>query len=733
MKVNLLKNILVYILLLGCLALISPTEAQQDSLKTYDLQPAITIAQKLENTVKSLNKVHQTFIIGGRKSEVISLKELPGNIAEKTGRQIFAKIPSAFVYDMDGSGNQVNLSVRGLDAHRSWEFNVRQNGVLINTDIYGYPASHYSMPMEAVERIEMVRGTGALQFGQQFGGLLNYVLKGPDSTRTFAFENITTVGSFGLLSSFNSIGGKVGKLSYYAYYQKRVSNGYRDHARSESDAQHGQISYEFNTTLKLTAQVSRSYYMYRIPGPLTDGMFEENPRQATRLRNFYSPDMVIPSLTLDWKISPNTTLEWILSGGFGQRNSLIYDTFANVPDLILPETKDFAPRNVDIDNYRSRTSEARLLHEYLLRGKKHQLNISTRYFNNFFQRRQRGMNTTGFDYNLSIKGDFARNIFLHSESIAVAVENQFNLTNKFSVSPGFRYEHGQSDMTGQINYLEASDVPRSIPYRFAAMGVHTNYEINHFSRIYGGISQANRPVLFADIIPGSPLATIAQDLEHAFGYNAELGWENFLTDRWKYNLTYFRTYMGNRIGNVLMEENGQTKVAKSNTGNSMTDGVELYLEGEIFRSENWLLSAYTASSYMNGRYISGEVASGNQNMDITGNRIESVPRWISRNGLSASYQKVKMVFQHQYVSETFADAINTESPPATGSVGLVPEYHIWDVNLVVPFGQKYIFRAGVNNVFNKQYFTKRPQMYPGPGIWPSDGRGVVISLNMKIY
>jgi Fe(3+) dicitrate transport protein len=31
--------------------------------------------------------------------------------------------------------------------------------------------------MESVERIELVRGTGALQYGAQFGGMLNYVSK----------------------------------------------------------------------------------------------------------------------------------------------------------------------------------------------------------------------------------------------------------------------------------------------------------------------------------------------------------------------------------------------------------------------------------------------------------------------------------------------------------------------------------------------------------------------------
>lgn len=49
--------------------------------------------------------------------------------------------------------------------HRSWEFNIRQNGVIINSDMYGYPASHYSAPMESFEKIELIRGTGSLQYG----------------------------------------------------------------------------------------------------------------------------------------------------------------------------------------------------------------------------------------------------------------------------------------------------------------------------------------------------------------------------------------------------------------------------------------------------------------------------------------------------------------------------------------------------------------------------------------
>ncbi|MFC4872818.1 TonB-dependent receptor family protein [Negadavirga shengliensis] len=709
-----------------------PAFSQSDTLRIYDLPPIDFRGIKDKEVVTPLPNVYKTFIIGGRKSEVLDVDSLAGNITEKTGRQIFAKIPSGFVYDMDGSGNQVNFSVRGLDAHRSWEFNVRQNGTIINTDLYGYPASHYSMPMEAVERIELLRGTAALQYGQQFGGMVNYILKKPDTTKQFSYENMTTAGSFGLFSSYNAIGGKVGKLTYHAYYHKRLSEGYRQIARSDADAQYMGLTYDFSENLSLEASLSRSRYLYRIPGPLTDEQFMENPRQATRRRNFFAPEIYIPSIHLGWKISPNTMLEWVASGVFGNRSSVTFDAFADVPDIIQPDTHEFAPRNVDIDNYHSRTAEARMLHEYRWRKTKNYLTASLRYFNNKFDRRQRGLGTMGSDFDLTVMRDFTRNIVLHSESLAFALENQFNLAKKLSFSPGIRYEYGQSAMSGRIDYLEAESVPRIIPYRFFTLGAHAAYFINSSSKIYGGISQAIRPVLFQDLIPGNPLAAVSSDLEHSFGYNAELGWENVIGDRLKYNATLFSTYIGKRIGNILINEDGQTLIARSNVGNSRTDGVELYLDWKVWNHGQSSMSFFTSSSYMDSRYLDGTVSNGENNVDISGNVVESVPKWISRNGVTYVFNAMKFILQHQFVSETFADAVNTIRPLESGAVGLVPSYHIWDLNMAFPFLQRFLFRAGINNIFDKQYFTKRPQMYPGPGIWPSDGRGFNVSLNVKI-
>ncbi|MBC8081603.1 MAG: TonB-dependent receptor plug domain-containing protein, partial [Hymenobacter sp.] len=86
-------------------------------------------------------------------------------------------VPGLIVWESDGSGQQINVATRGLSPNRSWEFNVRQNGYDVSADAFGYPEAYYNPPLEAVERIQLLRGGAGLQFGPQFGGLLNYELK----------------------------------------------------------------------------------------------------------------------------------------------------------------------------------------------------------------------------------------------------------------------------------------------------------------------------------------------------------------------------------------------------------------------------------------------------------------------------------------------------------------------------------------------------------------------------
>ena len=206
---------------------LTSSDQTKDTIKEDELSPVLIEGFLARSTITRLEPIVGTYIFSGKKNEVITLTQLDANITNKTGRQIFAKVPGVFVYDMDGTGNQINISSKGLDPQRGWEFNILKDGILTNSDMYAYPAIHYSIPLESIERIELVRGTCSLQYGAQFGGMLNYVSKKADTIKTFNFESFNTIGYFNLLSSYNAISVKVCKLTYYAYFSKKSRDGYR--------------------------------------------------------------------------------------------------------------------------------------------------------------------------------------------------------------------------------------------------------------------------------------------------------------------------------------------------------------------------------------------------------------------------------------------------------------------------------------------------------------------------
>ena len=345
--------------------------------------------------------------------------------------------------------------------------------------------------------------------------MINYVTKSADTLKPIGFESINSVGSYGLFSSYNALGGKVGKWTYYTYYQRRVSDGYRDNAESDAQAQFAHIGYDFNRRLNVQIEFGRSQYLYRIPGPLTDSMFYADPRQSTRTRNYFSPDIYVPSVTLNWEISDRTTMQWILSGLFGARNSVEFEGFADRVDAIDPVTLEYKPRVVNIDNFNSKTSELRLIHSYTLGKFKNVVSTGLRYFNNDMHRRQQGKGTTGTDYDLTITGDWGRDMYYKSNSIALSIENLTYVTPRLTVSPGFRMEIGGTDMTGYISYLDPADVPNHIDHNIPAFGINARYKLGEQTQWYAGISQAYRPVLFKDIIPSSTLERANKDLKDA--------------------------------------------------------------------------------------------------------------------------------------------------------------------------------------------------------------------------
>ena len=122
------------------------------------------------------------------------------NLASNNARQIYNQISGLNIYQNDDAGLQLHIGGRGLDPNRTSNFNTRQNSYDISADVLGYPESYYTPPAESLKEIQIIRGAASLQYGTQFGGLINFILKEPTNKK---FELITrnSIGSCLLYTS----------------------------------------------------------------------------------------------------------------------------------------------------------------------------------------------------------------------------------------------------------------------------------------------------------------------------------------------------------------------------------------------------------------------------------------------------------------------------------------------------------------------------------------------------
>ncbi len=695
-------------------------------LKSFSIE-----ADRRAGAITAAPRIVGGVVTTGAKSEVVDVASQSSNLAEKSGRQIFAEVPGVFVYDMDGSGNQINISTRGLDAHRSWEFNVRQNGVLTTSDQYAYPASHYSAPMEAIERVEIVRGTAALQYGSQFGGLINYVVKGADSTRRARAESYSTAGTQGLVSSWNAVGGRVGRVSYYSYLSIRRSDGYRANGESNADAEHLSLSAPVTKSLSLRAELSRSRYRYRQPGPLNDAMFAANSQTSTRSRNWYSPDIIVPALTLAWNPRPSTSATLVASGLLGTRSSVAVGGFATQRDTASTSGL-WSARQVDIDRYNSRLLEVRVRHEASISTHPVAFAGGVSLTQNDTRRRQRGVGSRSSDYTLSLQPgtDFQRDLHYRTANAAAYIESEIGVTTRWTIVPGVRVENGTTHMTGRLAYYDPADTPRDISHHFPLFGARSAVKLGDATEWYGGWSQAYRPMILKDVLPETSTERTDSSLKDAKGWTIESGVRGATMRGVTYDVGVFSMRYANRFGMLtLTDARGAALTYKTNVGTTQTDGVEGRVSVPLGAAYGVTWRAYNATSFMHARYAKGSAIQAGRNVDIAGHEVESAPKWITRAGVAARGSRGTVTFQVSHVSRTFADAVNTVQPSANGAVGVVPAYTLADLNGTLVLSSRISVLAGVSNLFDRQYFTKRPQFYPGPGVWPSDGRSLQLSLH----
>jgi Fe(3+) dicitrate transport protein len=711
----------------------------------FQLQPLTTtlseVSIQAEQTkvlgLDRLNAVHDFGIYEGKKNEVVQINALTANLATNNARQIFGKITGLNIWESDGAGLQLGIGGRGLSPNRSSNFTTRQNGYDISADVLGYPESYYTPPVEALERIEVVRGAASLQYGTQFGGLVNFIFKKGSEQKKLEWTSRTTLGSWAFVNSFNSVGGTVakGKLNYYAYFQYKRGDGYRENSGFNYYNAYASLIYTPNEKLDLQLDLTKMHYLAQQPGGLTDRQFSQNVRQSFRSRNWFKVDWNLVALKSTYRISPKTELNYRVYTLVASRQAL--------GNLERINVIDFGGNRSLIDGeFNNIGQELRLLHRYQIGKNTHALVAGVRQYEGTTLARQGDANNqSGADFYFLNPEDVENSDYrFPNRNYAVFLENVFNITDQWSLTPGVRLEYIRTtsdgfyklrvlDAAGNIvveNKIEEASVRKR---QFVIAGLGTSFKYSESLEWYANISQNYRAINFSDLRIVNPNLVVDPDIRDEYGYTADLG----MRKQWSFvsaEATLFYLRYNGKIGQVLRADQPplfNDYRFRGNISDASTIGLETFAEFKLsevleFKKIKW--TAFINTTVLNARYINSEESA------IDNKKVELVPPLILRVGSQALFKSFSISLQSSWVAKHYSDATNAERS-STAVEGAIPAYLVTDLSLAYKL-KRWTFEVSCNNLLNEAYFTRRADAYPGPGIIPSDGRSLYTTLQFKL-
>src|ERR1051325_9173174 len=273
----------------------------------------------------ALPEVEGTRINSGKKTSFVRPEEFP-SIANNDYREALSTTPGLLVSE-EPSSPIVNFGYRGLDSQRSEFMQVLKDGVSIKNEQFGFPESHYTPIIDAVEQIEFVRAGAALRFGPQPGGALNFVMKMPNRQLPFEFYTKNLFGTDGLYQNYTSVDGTVGQFGYYAYFDHRQRDGFRTNADYEVNNGSAKLVYDLTNDSRLILTADLYNEEHGEPGGLTEvftpgaSLYQVDRNVTTRFFDRFRLERYYGMLEYQKIFSEQTQLDLKAFGGYLDRFS----------------------------------------------------------------------------------------------------------------------------------------------------------------------------------------------------------------------------------------------------------------------------------------------------------------------------------------------------------------------------------------------------------------------------
>ena len=636
-------------------------------------------------------------VIGGTAE---ALERIPGSAEIITAEQLetsqplstqdaLRRVPGINVVETEGYGFFPRIGVRGLNPDMSKKVLLLEDGAPIALGPYTDPAAYYSPPLERMERIEVLKGSGSLRYGPStVGGAINYVTKNPPAEPGGALT--VTGGNRGYRSVMGEYGGTWDNAMGSISYLRKEGDGTRQNNDFQVDdlvikSGFGIGSNQFvGAKLTYYDQDSQSTYM-----GLTQREFNENPR-LNRAANDRI-DVERYSLDLNHEVQFNPNVTW---------RNLVY--FNNAERDWWRE--GFAFNAATSYNEMSGRTSGRL-REFNVKGVDSRLEIDhdtlgirneTDFGLRLHREEMTNQRVDGPAGNPTARsGTIREDDLREADAIALFLQNRFHVNDRFAVTPGVRverymqersiYRWNNADVNAQAKTYNTEVVP----------GIGATYALDEGAILFGGVHRGFAPPRVQDAVGN---AGEAVDLDAERSNNYEIGLRGRLP-RLSYEVAAFRYDFSNQL--VQASEAGGATSQLTNAGETLNQGFEVGVGVELLwgfgLDANW---THVATAKLDSTRIIGGI-------DRQGNRLPYAPKNLANTSLTYRQGPLRAGLQYSYVDEQFTDFENTVAGSANGRTGIIPSYSVWNLSGDYQLTPTVALNASVKNLFDNDYIASR--------------------------
>ncbi len=616
-------------------------------------------------------------------------------------------MPGIHVADEDPYGLALNIAFRGLQPRRSSRTLLLEDGMPILLGPYGDPAMHYAPPIESLDRVEIVKGSGQIMNGPQTsGGVVNFVTTGPPVSGPVA-EVFLGGGALDFRNARMRVGSGNEAIGAAIEYTHREGAGIREEQAHQMQqlALSGRVSHgtAHSTWLKLShwreasitsetglTQSEFASNPYALPFA-ADGRFNVE-RSAAQLMH----ESRVGRMTIVTNVygSRAERASWRQSGSSQERlgGEDYADDFNCEPDADTYQQcgNQGRPRTYELAGVEPRV-HARF-------GTPHRgvaLDGGLRLYTESVRRRQYvGDTPTSQEPNAELTRDNS----IGTNATAGFLQARANWA-AVSLSPALRVERVTQRIRNRFPGMEAG-VHQA--YTQLLPGVGASIVPSPAFTIFAGAHRGFAPPRPADIYRPEPgQAVLLVDPETSV--NLELGVRTAPHGSVQLEFTAFEMTFGNQIIEAPANA-GQRFV---NGGRTVHRGFEV--GGHVALAA---LRAELPDLTVRGAYTALPVArfqSGAAHPDaIVGNRLPYAPTHTGSASIALTIRSFSVGTSAEYVSPQVADRENTRTPSEDGQDGILPAYSVFGAfgTYSVP-DRRLQLRASVRNLLDQLYITQR--------------------------